>query len=235
MEKTAGAEKWDGVIQEYAFFEFWAGLSKRVDDGRARQLLRGVLDEAIQFGMTSLQAMTADPERLVRLLQELNTPLRVRAIFFPVTEVTKVAPHPRKQVSERISYGDLKLILDGTPIERSAAMRKPYDRQYRCWCRGRTSRPAARCEYVLNSADAPHCRDALSHFATEGQEIKRAINGVRFRADTQRAPGRIRLALVHHNVLADPPGTTSPGSRSMASALHPAPANTFSHWDSQSV
>lgn len=125
--KNGRSTQWDGVIQEYAFFEFWAGLSRGVDDERARQTLRGVLDEAVRLGITSLQPMTADPERLVRLLQELNTPVRVRAMFLPVTGVTEVKPHPRKQVSDRIAYGDLKLILDGTPIERSAAMRKPHD------------------------------------------------------------------------------------------------------------
>ena len=125
--KDGRSKTWDGVIQEYAFFDFWAGLSKRVDDERARQILRGILDEAVQLGITSLQAMTADPERLVRLLQDLNTPLRVRAIFLPVAGVGKLKPHPRRQVSEGLSYGDLKLILDGTPIERSAAMRNPYN------------------------------------------------------------------------------------------------------------
>jgi len=62
----------------------------------------------------------------VRLLQELDTPVRVRAMWFPVTGVLHAKPHPRKQVSNGISYGDLKLILDGTPIERSAAMRVPH-------------------------------------------------------------------------------------------------------------
>jgi predicted amidohydrolase YtcJ len=125
--KDGRSTKWDGVIREYAFFEFWAGLSRLVKDDQARQSLKPVLGEAVRLGITSLQAMSADPERLVRLLQELDTPVRVRAMWFPVTGVLHAKPHPRKQISDRIAYGDLKVILDGTPIERSAAMRTPHD------------------------------------------------------------------------------------------------------------
>jgi predicted amidohydrolase YtcJ len=124
--KDQHSAKWDGVIQEYAVFQFWAGLSKLVTDDQARQSLKTILDDAVRLGITSLQAMTFDPERLVRLLQELDTPVRVRAMFFPVTGVVQAKPHPRKQVSDRIAYGDLKVVLDGTPIERSAAMRAPH-------------------------------------------------------------------------------------------------------------
>lgn len=54
-----------------------------------------------------------------------ETPVRVRAMFFLVTEVVQAQPHPRRQISDRIAYGDLKLVLDGTPIERSAACAFP--------------------------------------------------------------------------------------------------------------
>jgi predicted amidohydrolase YtcJ len=124
--KDQHSAKWDGVIQEYAVFQFWAGLAKLVSDDQARQTLKTTLDEGVRLGITSLQAMTFDPERLVRLLQGLDPPARVRAIFFPATGVLQSKPHPRKQVSDRIAYGDFKVILDGTPIERSAAMRAPH-------------------------------------------------------------------------------------------------------------
>jgi predicted amidohydrolase YtcJ len=124
--KDGRSSKWDGVIQEYALFQFWVGLSRLVSDDRAREMLKGTLDEAVRLGVTSLQAMTADPDRLVQLLKELDPPLRVRVIFMPMTGVVQAKPHPRKQVSERIAYGDLKVVLDGTPIERSAAMRAPH-------------------------------------------------------------------------------------------------------------
>jgi predicted amidohydrolase YtcJ len=124
--KDHHSAKWDGVIQEYAVFQFWAGLSKLVSDDQARQNLKTILDDAVRLGISSLQVMTFDPERLVRLLQELDTPVRVRAMFFPATGVVQAMPHPRKRVSDRIAYGDLKVILDGTPIERSAAMREPH-------------------------------------------------------------------------------------------------------------
>ena len=117
---------WDGVIQEYALFQFWVGLSKLVSDEEASRQVKRVLDEAVRMGITTLQVMSADPERLVRLLQKIDTPVRVRVMFFPVTGVTQAKPHARRQVSDRIAHGDLKVILDGTPVERSAAIRAPH-------------------------------------------------------------------------------------------------------------
>lgn len=125
--KDQRSTAWDGVIHEYAFFQLFADLAKRVDDERARATLRGVLDEAARFGITSLQPMSMDPARLARLLSDVGTPLRVRIMDFPATDVGRRKAHARTEVSDRVAYGDLKVILDGTPIERSAAMRAEHD------------------------------------------------------------------------------------------------------------
>ncbi len=70
--------------------------------------------------------MSHDPDRLIRLLKRLDTAVRVRVISFPLQGLSEAKPAPNRQVAGNLFFSGLKLILDGTPIERSMALRKPY-------------------------------------------------------------------------------------------------------------
>src|SRR6201987_6419730 len=69
-------------------------------------------------------------ERCVTLLEKPPPPIRVRVIWFGLTDVhgrlTKEGRDLPTPPAPRVTVSGTKWILDGTPIERSAAMRKPY-------------------------------------------------------------------------------------------------------------
>jgi predicted amidohydrolase YtcJ len=124
--KTMRAKAWDGVVQEYAMFQLDLLMSSAATDEFVKGRLSTLLADAARYGITSLQAMSHDPERLMRLLKQLNTPIRIRVISFPMQGMSEARPEPDRQVTGNLRFSGLKFILDGTPIERSMAIRKPY-------------------------------------------------------------------------------------------------------------
>ena len=109
----------DGVLNGWAYeTAIWvkrrAWLEAKPDDELLAHMRR-FADEAVRYGITSVQSMPAlGADRMERLTSRLDLPLRWRWMEFRMGTVEE---HPRMPV---------KYILDGTPIERGAAMREPY-------------------------------------------------------------------------------------------------------------
>lgn len=129
-----GSKKINGRLWEYAEWKPNRALIARVTDDEAISALKEMSAEAVRFGVTSMQIMPAMPiDRFTRLLVRAELPIRVRAMPFPATnrngrdlsEIRELsglrAPGPR------VTASGIKWILDGTPIERGAALRRPYD------------------------------------------------------------------------------------------------------------
>jgi predicted amidohydrolase YtcJ len=128
--KDMRGTRWDGVVHEYAAI----GLQQRLHDGVGEEAgLRRMLDDCARWGLTSVQLMSLpnDPQRLVEMLAVIDPPVRVRVIPMPLTG-EKARPRPGHPlavppaISDRVRVDGLKWLLDGTPVERSAAQRKPY-------------------------------------------------------------------------------------------------------------
>ena len=105
----------NGRIFEYAQY----AVDRKFADLASADELAGAVtnlnDEAVRYGITSVQAMTVTSEAAYeKALRDANIPLRVRLISFPVDPKRK--PWLQKN-------GALKWILDGTPIESGAALR----------------------------------------------------------------------------------------------------------------
>jgi predicted amidohydrolase YtcJ len=88
---------------------------------------------AVSLGITSMQIMPGiSNARFVRILAKAQLPIRVRAIAFSRTasngrDLTDVRSLGTLQPgSANVSVGGIKWILDGTPLERGAAMRTAY-------------------------------------------------------------------------------------------------------------
>ena len=124
--KTMHAKTWDGVVQEYATFQLDLLMNGAATDAVVLARLSTFLGDAARYGITSLQTMSHDPDRLLRLLEQLNTPIRIRVISFPMQGMSEARSQPDRQVTGNLRFSGLKFILDGTPIERSMAIRKPY-------------------------------------------------------------------------------------------------------------
>lgn len=112
-----------GVAREYAVLQVDRRLADDTNDDQASAQLRHTLDEALQWGVTSIQDMSdaMEPGRAVRLLRSLGSPIRVRVIRMPLT--TPAGRDTREGISlprapaPHITVSGTKWLLDGVPLE----------------------------------------------------------------------------------------------------------------------
>jgi predicted amidohydrolase YtcJ len=134
FERALGSKKINGRLWEYAEWRLNRVLSEIVSDEEAVRQLRQMAEEAVRYGVTSLQMFsTVSVERFARLLVKANLPVRVHARPFALTspkgrdlnefrQLTKLRfPNPM------VSASGMKWVLDGTPYEHGAALRRPYN------------------------------------------------------------------------------------------------------------
>jgi predicted amidohydrolase YtcJ len=106
-------ERLNGWLYEHAFWSALARVEYR--DTAALAALRRFSDEVVRYGITSAQSMPViGVERAAALAAQSATPIRWRFIEL---QMARVNDAPRNAV---------KYIIDGTPIERGAAMSGEY-------------------------------------------------------------------------------------------------------------
>jgi predicted amidohydrolase YtcJ len=132
-ERVAGTKKINGRLWEYAQWKANRFLVDKVSDDDAIVSLRQMADEAVRFGITSMQIFPSMPvDRFARLLVKAQLPIRVRAIPFPATypnarDTSEIRQSRQLQATHSmVTVSGMKWILDGTPIERGAALRSDY-------------------------------------------------------------------------------------------------------------
>ena len=145
-----------GLLEEYA--DVRANRRMTALAGRAAVIgsLQRLANEATGYGITTIQAManSVPAAELQGMLGEASAPIRWRVIRFPIALADKDDPDsyaagPRAP-SPLVTIGGTKWILDGTPIERLAAMNDAYtDRSG--WT-GRLNLPPADIEATLRRA-----------------------------------------------------------------------------------
>jgi predicted amidohydrolase YtcJ len=127
--KNMRSAQWDGVVHEFAAIGLYARL---VDHTKEAASLSAVLEAATHWGITTIQLMSAptDPGHLVTLLGSTGSPIRVRIIPFVYTTTAgrqrPEYPAIPTKIADRVRVDGVKWLLDGTPIEHSAAMSRPY-------------------------------------------------------------------------------------------------------------
>ena len=121
-----------GGLYEYAE---WGALRRLYSMGSERALvlnLRAFANSALRRGVTSVQNMAGnvDPVLTVRAFRDANLPIRVRLIRWSIpsaagrNEAEWNAASAR--VGPRVVVSGRKWVLDATPIEQNALMRRPY-------------------------------------------------------------------------------------------------------------
>jgi predicted amidohydrolase YtcJ len=121
------AGKLTGRAFEYANFRFFARLAQMVPGDVQLAQARDLFAEAVRFGVTSIQNMAiGNREELAALLRRAESPIRFRVIDFALTSPTMPWKRPASRLAGNVTVGGMKWIIDGTPIERSCAMREPY-------------------------------------------------------------------------------------------------------------
>jgi len=133
FDRLSGSMRLTGKSFEYADWMLSRRLASSVSDEETIKSMRAFADEAIRYGITSVQNMSFLPaHRYVQLLAKARLPIRIRVIRFPVTSVKgrdltegrSLPLHPPS--SPLVTVKGTKWILDGTPLERGAALRAPY-------------------------------------------------------------------------------------------------------------
>jgi predicted amidohydrolase YtcJ len=124
--------KLTGVVYEYAKFQINRRRSDMATEEEAVQQARKFFQDAVKLGITSVQDMSlpGGAERCVMASRKAPTPIRMRVIRMAGTTVDgrdKTEGHalPRHP-APLITVSGTKWLLDGSPIERTAALRKPY-------------------------------------------------------------------------------------------------------------
>jgi predicted amidohydrolase YtcJ len=127
--KNMRSAHWDGVVHEYAAIQLYSRL---IDHAKEPASLSALLESAARWGITSIQLTSAptDPEHLITVLTATGSPIRVRIIPFVYTTTAgrqrPVYPPIPPKIADRVRVDGVKWLLDGTPIEHSAAMSQPY-------------------------------------------------------------------------------------------------------------
>jgi predicted amidohydrolase YtcJ len=130
-ERIEGTQRVNGVLQGMANWGAKACLAATVPAATVSAQLERFYQDALQFGITSIQDMSFQPPaRVFEALARARPPIRWREMKVP--GATEKCPHPgdERVVVEkplpRVTVSGTKYVLDGTPIERLAWMRQPY-------------------------------------------------------------------------------------------------------------
>ncbi len=133
FERNEKTKKLTGKMFEYATWNLDRILAEQGSDEQLIANLQKRAAAAASLGITSMQIMPSiSTERFVRILNEARLPIRIRAIAFSTTTTSRRDPADvqalakSKPASANVSVSGIKWILDGTPIERGAAMRTAY-------------------------------------------------------------------------------------------------------------
>lgn len=113
-----------GVAHEYAVYRLSRKLSQMVPFEEQVESYRSTAGQAAKWGLTSIQDFGPLPlADTVRVIDSAQVPLRWRVMTFlhPGDQPVSVKPQ-----LPNITVSGIKWILDGTPVERLAAMRADY-------------------------------------------------------------------------------------------------------------
>jgi predicted amidohydrolase YtcJ len=133
FERSPGSKRINGRFFEYAEWVIERRLASLTTDAQIEASLRRLSDEALPFGVTTIQNMSWLPiERYVQALRPAQLPLRMRLIRWPPTGRTQRVFKEGRNIPLRppglplVTVRGTKWILDGTPLERGAALRLGY-------------------------------------------------------------------------------------------------------------
>jgi predicted amidohydrolase YtcJ len=155
----------DGRVFEYAHYPLVRRMADMASEQDLVDSIRLLSDEALGYGITSIQAMPAGSEpKFIAALARANVPLRVRVIDF--------LDHADSRTDA------VKWILDGTPLERNAALRTA---KYAAGGQGRENfsdltalvRDAGQRQLLVHAVGDKTVESALNAFANAASPLQR--------------------------------------------------------------
>jgi predicted amidohydrolase YtcJ len=146
----------NGLLSEYGDWAPRRAYSGQLPDTTWVRPLQAYGAEALRYGVTSVQNMAdaLPPDQTLRVVKAAALPLRLRIIPFPMTtqwginrrEWADVERHP----TPLARVEGIKYILDATPLEGGALMRRPYPGRPGWY--GRLNFPADTIRHLLRTA-----------------------------------------------------------------------------------
>lgn len=138
-EREPGSRRVTGLLEEYAVMQARRRLCSMQPESVLVASLREEGQQFPRFGITSVQNIAGelDPALFMRLARAAELPFRLRMISFPVASSAGNVPGDwraerlpgapaRNAAGGTVAASGVKWILEGTPIERLAAHRRPY-------------------------------------------------------------------------------------------------------------
>ena len=134
LEKSSDG-RLTGRLEEYAGFVITSILSAELTADKIIEDIKGFHKYTASLGLTTMQNMSTgfNAEQAQKVYAFPHFTCRTRLIAFPMSDEHGLRLKEWRPVFRRfnnMSYGSgIKMILDGTPIERLACMREPYKDQ----------------------------------------------------------------------------------------------------------
>ncbi|TMI84532.1 MAG: amidohydrolase [Bacteroidetes bacterium] len=131
LDKDANHEL-TGLFEEYAQYRIGAELSKKLEPSKIINDLKAHYEQTAALGITTVQNMCTQhyAKQAVDIYSTQEFPCRVRLMALPFTDSNELLLHNWDNFFHplnKMNYvSGVKLILDGTPLERLACMRTPY-------------------------------------------------------------------------------------------------------------
>jgi predicted amidohydrolase YtcJ len=128
-ERVEGNKRITGKLFGYAQWRPWSRLAASVSDAELIDSARQLAAQAVRLGVTSIQNMTLPPiARYAQAVDRAKLPIRLRVIRFPSpADPEEGRDLPRQShPGSRTTVSGTKWLLDGTPLERRAALRTTY-------------------------------------------------------------------------------------------------------------
>lgn len=130
-ERAAGSNYITGALYEGTQFPFWEAITVSEPE-RMINLLRSYAQQQLALGITTVQNMGANfgGKAARHFFSTANLPVRTRIIAMPgSTEWGRSLaewPDTKAQIAPLTYVSGIKYIIDGTPLEQTALMTKPY-------------------------------------------------------------------------------------------------------------
>jgi predicted amidohydrolase YtcJ len=131
FERLPGTSVLTGRINEYAQWTPQRCFASMTTIAEGVESLRALAKNCVEFGITTLQNMSWTPiARYAQMLEQAALPIKVRAIRFPPSgpegRILSEGAGLARDIGPRASIDGVKWILDGTTVERAAALGRPY-------------------------------------------------------------------------------------------------------------
>ena len=127
--------KLSGLLQEYGEFQIWSRLAGKLTLEQIGADIRSDYNKALSYGITTDQVMTTNltVQTFQRVFKENDFGCRVRLMAFPFTDEKQFRVHDWDDMFHPLNnknyISGIKMILDATPVDHGACMRKPYSSQ----------------------------------------------------------------------------------------------------------